>query len=157
MKSAGRTIAAAVLAGLFGAAWAALFYAWRAAIVVEFDRDLPRNVSGVHPPERDRAADVTFAWTSSDALVRLPGLDRRVPWTFDVRVRGARPSPPDNPSLTIVVDGAIVEQMQTKPDFRTVQVTIPARPDRRGVLIDLKSSATFVPGPSDPRPLGVML
>jgi hypothetical protein len=157
MKAAGRAIAAAVLAGLFGAAWVALFYAWHPAIVVEFDRDLPRNVSGVHPPERDRASGLTFAWTSSDALIRLPGLDRRVPWTLDVRVRGARPSPPDNPYLMIVVDGANVEQTQTTPDFSDVRVTIPARPDRRGVLIDLKSSDTFVPGASDPRPLGVML
>ena len=57
----------------------------------------------------------------------------------------------------IVVDGANVEQTQTTPDFSDVRVTIPARPDRRGVLIELKSSDTFVPGGSDPRPLGVML
>jgi len=157
MKAAGRAIAAAALAGLFGAVWVALFYAWHGAIVVEFDRDLPRNVSGIHPPERDRAADLTFAWTSSDALIRLPGLDRRVPWTLDLRVRGARPSLPDNPYLTIVVDGTNVERIQTTPEFGDVRVTIPARPDRRGVLIDLKSSETFVPGPSDPRALGVML
>lgn len=157
MKTAGRAIAAAMLAGLFGAAWVALFYAWHPALVVEFDRDLPRNVSGVHPPERDRASDLTFAWTAADAVLRLPGLDRRVPWTLDLRVRGARPSPPDNPFLTVIVDGATVEQRQTTPDFGDVHVMIPARPDRRGVVIDLQSSKTFVPGPSDPRPLGVML
>ena len=156
MNAAGRAIAAAVLAGLIGAAWAALFYAWHPAIVVKFDRDLPRNVSGIHPPERDPAGR-TFAWTTSDALIRLPGLDRRVPWTLDVRVRGARALPADNPALTIVVDGATVEHVQTAPDFTDVRVTIPARPERRGMLIDLNSSDTFVPGPSDPRPLGVML
>lgn len=157
MRSAGRAIAAAALAGLIGAAWAALFYAWHPAVVMEFDRDLPRNVSGIHPPERDRASGLTFAWTSADALIRLPGVDRRVPWTLDVRVRGARPSPPDNPSLTIVVDGATIQQIQTTPEFSDVRVRIPPRPDRRGVFIDLRSSETFVPGPSDPRPLGVML
>jgi hypothetical protein len=156
MRAAGRAIAAAVLAGLIGAAWAAMFYAWHPAIVVEFDRDLPRNVSGIHPPERDPAG-LTFAWTTSDALIRLPGLDRRVPWTLDVRVRGARVAPTDNPYLTIVVDGANIERIRTTPDFADVRVTIPARPERRGVLIDLNSSDTFVPGPSDPRPLGVML
>jgi hypothetical protein len=157
MKGAGRAIAAAVLAGLIGAVGAALFYAWRPAIVVEFDRDLPRTVSGVYPPERDRTSGLTFAWTSADAVIRLPGLDRRVPWTLDVRVRGARAAPPDNPYLTVVIDGVNVEQIQTTPDFSDLRLRIPPRPDRRGVLIDLKSSDTFVPGPSDPRPLGVML
>lgn len=155
MSATGRAIAAAFLAGLFGAAWVALLYAWHPAIVVDFDRDLPRNVSGVYPPERDH--ELTFAWTSADAVIRLPGLDRRVPWTFDLRVRGARASPSDNPYLTILVDGANVKQFQTTPDFGDVQATVLPRPDRRGVTIELKSSVTFVPGPSDPRPLGVMV
>jgi hypothetical protein len=157
MKGVGRAIAAAVLAGLIGAVCAALFYAWHPAIVVEFDRDLPRTVSGVYPPERDGTSGLTFAWTSADAVIRLPGLDRRVPWTLDVRVRGARATPSDNPYLTVVVDGVNVEQIQTTPDFSDLRLRIPARPDRRGLLIGLKSSDTFVPGPSDPRPLGVML
>ena len=157
MKSAGRAIAAAALAGLIGAVWVALFYAWHSAIVVEFDRDLPRNVSGVHPPERDPVSGLTFAWTAGDALIRLPGLDRRVRWTLDLRVRGARASPSANPYLTITVDGVNVEQIQTTPDFSDLRVTIPTRPEHRGVLIDLHSSDTFVPGPADPRPLGVML
>ncbi len=157
MSSVGRAVAAAILAGLFGAAWVALLYAWHPAILVDFDRDLPRNVGGVYAPERDRASALTFAWTSADAVLRLPGLDRRVAWTLDIRVRGARPSLPDNPLLTIVVDGANVERIQTTPDWGVVHVMIPARPDRRGLVIDLQSSRTFVPGPSDPRPLGVML
>ena len=157
MRSAGRAIAAAILAGLFGAAWVALFYAWHPALAVEFDRDLPRNLTGVYPPERDRASGLTFAWTSSDATLRLPGLDRRVPWTLDLRVRGGRPALSDNPELTIVVDGATVERIQSAADFADVRATIPARPDRRGVVVSLNSSKTFVPGPADPRPLGVML
>lgn len=43
MKSAGRAFAAAILAALFGAAWVALLYAWHPALVIAFDRDLPRN------------------------------------------------------------------------------------------------------------------
>ena len=157
MKSAGRAVAAAVLAALFGAAWVALLYAWHPGLVVEFDRDLPRNLTGVYSPERDRAADLTFAWTAGDAVLRLPGLDRRLPWTLDLRVRGARPSLPDNPDLTIAVDGAMVETLHTTPDFADVAVAIPARPERRGIVIALHSSKTLVPGPADPRPLGVML
>ena len=41
MKSAGRAIAAAALAGLIGAVWVALFYAWHPAIVVEFINTAP--------------------------------------------------------------------------------------------------------------------
>src|SRR6185436_5791533 len=36
-------------------------------------------------------------------------------------------------------------------------VTIPARPERRGLVLGLRSSDTFVPGPGDPRRLGIML
>jgi hypothetical protein len=157
MRAAGRALAAAILAALFGAAWLAVFYAWHPALVIEFDRDFPRALTGVYAPERDRATDLTFAWTSADAILRLPGLDRRVPWTLDLRVRGARASPPDNPYLTVIVDGATVERVQSTPEFTDVRVMVSARPDRRGVVIDLNSSETFVPGPSDPRPLGVML
>ena len=60
MKAAGRAIAAAVLAGLFGAA-VALFCAWHPAVVV--GRSRPAAASSVHPPERDRASGLTFAWT----------------------------------------------------------------------------------------------
>jgi len=87
----------------------------------------------------------------------LPGLDRRLPWTLDLRVRGARPSLPDNPDLTIAVDGAAVDTRHTTPDFADVVVTIPPRPERRGIVIALHSSKTLVPGPADPRTLGVML
>lgn len=157
MRAAGRALAAAILAGLFGAAWLAVFYAWHPAFVVEFDRDFPRALTGVYAPERDRASGLTFAWTSADAILRLPGLDRRVPWTLDLRVRGARAAPLENPYLTVIVDGANVERVQSTLEFTDVQVLVPARPDRRGVVIDLNVSETFVPGPSDPRPLGVML
>ena len=105
MSSAGRAVTAAILAGLFGAAWVALLYAWHPDFVVDFDRDYPRNSPGSTRPSAIAASDLTFAWTSADAVVRLPGLDRRVEWTLDVRVRAARPSLPDNPDLTILVDG----------------------------------------------------
>ena len=84
----GKAAAAAMLAGLLGAAWVALFYAWHPALVIDLDRDLPRNVSGVYPPERDDASGLTFAWTGDEAVLRLPGLDRGV--DLDVRSAHAR-------------------------------------------------------------------
>src|SRR5262249_10540892 len=97
VNALGRAAAAAGLGALVGAGWVALFYAWHPAFTIEFDRDFPRNVSGIYGPERDEATGLTFAWTSDDAVVRLPGLDRRVPWTLTVRARGGRPAPAANP------------------------------------------------------------
>jgi hypothetical protein len=157
MRALGRATATALLGGLLGAAGVALFYAWHPAIAIEFDRDLPRNITGVYPPERDRATGLTFAWTGPDAVLRLPGLDRRVPWILELRVRGARAEPADNPDLSILVDGATLTAEHTTPDFADLRVVIPARPERRGLVVDLHSSKTLVPGHGDPRPLGLML
>lgn len=155
--SIGRAAAAAILGALIGAAWAALLYAWHPAFTVEFDRDFPRNISGVYGPERDATTGLTFAWTSDDAVVKLPGLDRRVEWTLHLRVRGGRTAPAVNPVMTITVDGVTVETRTTGADFQDVAVVIPSRPDRRGLTVGLQSSDAFVPGPGDPRRLGVML
>jgi hypothetical protein len=157
MSAVGRAAAAAILGALVGAAWAALFYAWHPVFTIEFDRDLPRNVSGIYGPERDDATAMTFAWTSADAVVRLPGLDRRVPWTLTVRARGGRVAPATNPSLIVAADGVTLETHQTSADFEDVTVVIPPRPEQRGLVLGLRSSETFVPGASDPRGLGVML
>jgi hypothetical protein len=156
-NAAGRAIATAIFGALVGAALAALFYAWHPTFTIEFDRDLPRNVSGVYGPERDPATGLTFAWTSDDAVVRLPGLDRRVDWTLHLRVRGGRMAPAVNPAITVLLDGAEASTQATAADFTDVDVVIPKRPDHRGLTLGLRSSATFVPGPGDPRRLGVMI
>jgi hypothetical protein len=157
VNSIGRAAATALLGALVGAAWAALLYAWHPAFVIEFDRDSPRNVSGIYGPEREAASGLTFAWTSDDAMVRLPGLDRRVEWTLTLRVRGGRVPPATNPVVTVLVDGAAVATRASGADFAEIAVTIPRRPEHRGLTVGLLSSSAFVPGPGDPRRLGVML
>jgi len=156
-RAFGRAAAAAILAALFGAAWAALLYAWRPALAIDFDRDLPRNVSGIYPAERDEAAGLTFAWTGPEVTLRLPGLDRRANWTLDLRVRGARSVAAENPALTVVADGLVVSTEPTTTDFSDLRVVIPSRGERRGLTLNLRPSATFVPGPADTRALGVMI
>jgi hypothetical protein len=156
-RAVGRAMAAAVLAALLGAAGAALFYAWHPDLTVEFDRDLPRQLSGVYSPERDDASGLTFAWTGADVVLRLPGLDRGKIWTLDLRLRGGRPQSSDNPDVTIVADGVTLAALHSSTEFQNVTVTIPPRPERRGLTIGVRSSKTFVPGPGDPRPLGLML
>ena len=153
----GRASAAALLAALLGGAWVALFYAWHPALTIEFDRDLPRNVSGVYPPERDEASGLTFAWTGADVALRLPGLDRGKNWTLDLRIRGGRAVPGDNPGVSIMADGLTLATQPTSAQFQDIRVTIPARGQERGLTVGMRVSKTFVPGPSDPRPLGVVL
>lgn len=152
-----RAAAAALLGGLSGAVWLALFFSAGAGPRTEFNIDPPRLVTGVYAAERDRRTGLTFAWTGPEVAIRLPGLDRRVPWTLTVRVRGARPNAAQNPSLTFYVDGIVVRTQATTTDFDEMQFVVPARPERRGATLLLQSSSTFVPGPEDSRQLGVML
>lgn len=146
------------LAALIGAAFLVLFYGARPDLTVEFDRDLPRLVAGIHPYERDAASGLTFVWSRGEFVLRLPGLDRRVDWVLNVRARGARPVAADNPELSFVADGILLETRSSGPAFEEMQVTIPARRERpRGAVITIRASKTFSPGASDPRELGFML
>ena len=154
----GRALAAGVLGATVAVVWLALFYAIGPELRIDFDGDLPGLASGAYPAERDPSGALTFAWTGEEFALRLPGLDRRVDWTLDVRVRGARPDPSENPDLVFLADGVPVLSRHAEADFTNVRATIPADPARRrGALIAIHSSRTFVPGPSDPRALGVMI
>ncbi|MEO5895873.1 MAG: hypothetical protein ABIS06_09250 [Vicinamibacterales bacterium] len=153
-----RAAGCGLLAALLGAAFLAIFYAASPALSIEFDRDLPRLVGGLHPYERDDTSGMTFAWTREQFVLRLPGLDRRVNWTLEVRARGARPVLSDNPELSILADGILLESRQSGPAFEDMRFTIPARPSRpRDAVITIGASKTFSPGPADPRQLGFML
>jgi hypothetical protein len=149
---------AALLAGLASVVMltaASLFFP---TLRIDFALDPPRFVSGVYPAERDEATGLTFAWTGPDAAIRLPGLDRRVAWTVEVRLRAARQNPEDNPIVVFFVDGVRVLEHKSETVFTTVTLQIPPRQERpRGALIGMQSAPTFVPGPSDRRSLGVML
>jgi hypothetical protein len=136
----------------------ALFYIMSPVLRIEFAVDPPRLMTGMHHGERDQVSGLTFAWTGRDVALRLPGLDRSVEWAVDVRVRGNRADASDNPTLVFFVDGLQALTRRTTTTFETIRLTIPSRPDRpQGVLVGLQSSSTFVPGPDDPRSLGVMV
>lgn len=157
MRTVLRAALCGVLAACLAAATLAFVYASWPALVVEFDRDLPRQVTGVYPSERDNLTGLTFAWTGAEMGVRAPGLDRRVAWTLDVRLRAARPD--GRPAaVAFFADGIHLATHVAPQDFGQVQVTIPARGERRrDVAITMRASDTFTPGPGDPRPLGVLL
>ena len=105
----GRAAAAAILAALFGAAWAALFYAWhpghRRSSSIATCRE---TSSGIYPPERDEASGLTFAWTGPDVVLRLPGLDRRAGLDArPARARRPRRCRPTIPTSAILADGVV--------------------------------------------------
>jgi len=158
MRGVGRALAAAILGALAGATWLALIYGRAPALHIDFDVSPPREiVSGVYATERDPGIGTTFVWSAEAVTISLADIDRQVPWTMDVRVRGARAGNQPNPSLQFFVDGVLVETHQTTAEYSDVTVSIPPRPLQSGLVIDMRSSETFVPGPSDPRALGVML
>lgn len=157
-----RRLVSAAWAGLIGALASvvllALFYVLQSVLRLEFDIDPPRMVTGIFPSERDQATGLTYAWTGKDVALRLPGLDRRVEWSLTLRVRGGRQVREDNPAVALFVDGVHALTHQTRTEFDEIRVALPRRPERpRGALVTLQSSGTFVPGPQDPRPLGVMV
>ena len=154
VRSPARILIAVLLGALAGAICVVVAFTVRPAFVLDMDRQLPRRVaSGFYPPER--ADDLTFVWTSRAAEVRLPGFDRRKPWTCVLRFRGGGPEL-HRTMIDVAADGITLVRARATPDFQDLQVTIPPR-DRSGLTLGVTSSATFVPGPGDKRELGVQV
>ena len=149
-----RALLAGVAGAAIGPACLLVLYGLNSRLAAEFDVTPPRQLSGVYEAERDDNSGLTFAWTGEVLALRLPGLDRRVPWTLELRARSARA---ETPELTFYADGVEITTVPSSPDFSAVRVDIPAKPERRGLTITIGSSSTVVPGPHDPRKLGIML
>jgi len=158
IRSVGRAVAAALLAAFGGAVALAICYGRSPTLRVDFDVTPPRGVvDGVYPSEIEPDAGRTFAWTRETVTVDLADIDRQVDWLLHVRVRGARPGGAPNPDLLVHVDGVLVHTHATGVEYGEVEVRVPARPAQQGLVISMRASSTFVPGPSDPRALGVIL
>jgi hypothetical protein len=155
MRHLPRAVAAALLAALAGAAALVVTVGWHPAVVFEMDRELPAYVSGFYPLERDD--QTTFAWTREHVDITLAGADRRVPWTCEVRFKGARPSADMQPDVEVAVDGRRAGVWRATNDFQDVRVAIPATPTKPGLALSLTSSQLYEPGPSDRRKLGVQV
>lgn len=150
-----RAVGAALLGGVTALLALAGAYAFDPWIALEMDRGGAPVATGFYTGERD--GETTFAWTRREAVLTLPGLDRRTPWSCTIRLRGARQDPSTLPLVDLAVDGIAIATHQTTNDYDDVTVTLPARPRASGATVALTSSNTFVPGPGDPRTLGVMV
>jgi hypothetical protein len=151
-----RALVAALFGACAGAAAVAALYLARPALVLELDRDLPGYTAGFHPIER--AGDTSFAWTTASAALRLRDLDRGRPWLCTVRLQGARPATAPAAVVHVAVDGVTLATLPPPRHYQDTTVVLPARPASRAfTMLTIASEPTFVPGPSDPRELGVQV
>jgi hypothetical protein len=148
-------VVAAVVGGFLGAAAVVVAYVLHPALTLEMDRSLPRRfASGLYDGER--AGQTTFAWTSQRADIKLADLNRRVTWTCSVRFRGGRSDPGTQPSVALAADGLVATTVKATNDFQDATIVLPPRASS-GAVLTITSSSTLVPGPSDPRQLGVQI
>ena len=152
-RTLGRAAAVAALGALAGAICVVAAYTRDPGLTLEMDRDLPRLVSGIYGPERD--GELTFAWSSDKSTVRLPGLDRRRPWSCMVRFRGSRATPPQ-PHVEMAVDGITLASRTATNAYEQLEVQAPAQ-ERPGMVLTITALPTLVPGGHDPRQLGVQI
>jgi hypothetical protein len=155
IRTSVRALIAALVGAVAGAACVSLAFVRQPALAFEMDRDLPRKIaSGLYAVER--AGDTTFAWTSRRADFTLQGLRRSSGWTCTVSVRGGRSDPATQPDVDVAVDGITAATARATNDFRDLHVVIPPR-SGHGATLSINVSSTIVPGPSDPRELGVQV
>lgn len=150
-----RAVLGALVGGLIAPLALIASVSLRPQLALEMDRDVRVVASGFYDPER--ADTLTFAWTRNEVIVRLPGLDRRRPWSCTIRLRGARPDPATLPEILVSVDGVTVVRQPAQNDWQDLHAALPARPEQPGVVIALTASNTFQPGGGDTRALGVMV
>jgi hypothetical protein len=155
IRLSARVVAAALIGALVGTLALGLACIRRPQILVDMNGNPPPFVSGLYPGER--AGDLTFAWSRERVTVRLPGLDRRQPWTCTIALRGARADAAALPTVGVVVDGLNTASIATTNDFADTAIPVPARSDRAGATIVLTIAPTFRPGGGDPRELGVQI
>jgi hypothetical protein len=119
------------------------------------DRNLPRVLSGTYGVERE--GDHTFAWTSSRAMLSLPGADRRVPWSCTVRLDGGRPAGVPLPTVAVSSGDATLATVAAGSGYQDVEVVVPPDPAATALRLTIGVEPTFVPGPGDSRALGVRI
>jgi hypothetical protein len=151
-----RAAAGALLGAILASA--ALVFSTRlfSSIVLDFDADLPRQVtSGFYPAERTPSE--TFVWTTQTATVNLRGLDRDVPWQCVVTLRAARPADVPRPEVALGVDGLTQRTHAPGDSYEDLEVEAAARPGTAGLSLTIATTPTFVPSAEDTRQLGVQI
>lgn len=115
------------------------------------------TTEGFSPAELDTTSLQHFTWTGGSSTLRLPHLDRSQVYEVTFTVSAGRPpDAPAPPELLVLVDGLVAGTFQTSNAREALSVTIPPR-RRDGAAVTLAVSETWVPGPHDPRALGIVV
>jgi hypothetical protein len=88
--------------------------------------------------------------------LRLDGFDRRATWVCAVRFRGGRPPAHPQPSVEVSADGIRLASASATNEYRDLEMTVPTR-ERDGLTLTIDAVPTMIPGPADPRVLGVQI
>lgn len=147
-----RALAGAVIGAALSALSPVVLSWMRPAI--EIDLDARSVVTGAYP--REHVQGERFSWTTGELVVTLTELDRRVPWTCDIDLRGGRSDPSTLPDVIASVDGSPGATFRATNEYQRFEFTIPSA-QRRGAHLRLNISNTFQPGPTDLRRLGVQI
>jgi hypothetical protein len=151
-----RALAGAVLGALAGAPALALLFALDPGVTIDMYRDLPRGVAtGFYPVER--AGEQPYAWTGRSAGVRFAGMRRSAPWECVVRFRGGRADVASLPDVEVAIDGIVAGRRVATNDYEDLAVRAEPMPRGDGLTLMITSSNVFVPGPGDPRELGIQV
>jgi hypothetical protein len=108
------------------------------------------DASGFFPAEID--GNRSFSWMGDGARIRLPRLNRSVPYVLSLWVQPVSVDVPID--VTATVDGFPLPASRLVPGPQRIDIPIPARPSNRAVIA-LNASRTVVPGAADSRQLSM--
>jgi hypothetical protein len=152
-----RLLSSFLIGCVIGAALVALPYLIRPGLRIDFDQDSPYRLKftrGFYPSERT-ADGVTFAWTAGRASLQLRNLPRATGWRFAAKISVPRREPGTS-EVTLLVDrGQRAQWTLVRGVSHELEADVPAVDRERGAQIELRVADVFVPGPDDPRELGL--
>jgi len=132
----------------------------------EFDWGYVAGFQGFEK-DKDGSKTVYFRWTAGrgedskgGAKLRFPAVTKAgIPKTLELRLKGYRPENLNSPLVEIRANGQSLGKVQTGREWENYTVVLPpdlkSRPD--GAIIIELEAATFVPGATSRRELGVMV
>ncbi len=142
--AARRVTPASLVAPLADGSWVARTRAWFVP-------------TGFHQAEFDTANPRHFSWTTAQASITVPAIDRSRAYRVRLRVAAGRnETMPPPPVLEVSVDGAPRLRAETTNAPQEHVVLVPPGSGET-VTLTLDLSNTFVPGTQDKRALGVMV
>ncbi len=147
------------MAGAAGAGVAALalaaLYLRGPAIVFEMDSAYPGVLAGFHAPERHEG--LTFAWTSEQAVIDVPDVDRRASWACAISAINWRPVSAGPAEVRVQADGEAAADFRVTAPVETLRFIVPRSPGRSSLRVSIVVSPAFRPGGGDPRALGLVV